>query len=196
MTYRFMHQSLESGLYEPEGIYLSAPFAGQGRVLQRWGENPAYYARFKYNGVPLHGHIGVDFGLSPETALLAVDQGRVMEISYERHGFEHYIKVEHRWGESFYAHVGEVTVDSGQMIPRGEQLGYSIDPALSGITTNAHLHFAIRVLPYNRFDGWGGFADPLPFMDPEKVLFPTEIDEPVAFEPPPMANEVHDMRRP
>lgn len=198
MTYKFVNQPLESGLYEPEGIYLSAPFDGQGRVLQPWGANPAYYAQFKYNGAPLHGHIGVDFGLPAEIALLAVDQGRVMEISYEPHGFDRYIKIEHRWGESFYAHVGEVTAESGQMIARGEQIGFSNDAYLGGMTTTPHfhLHFAIRVHPYNRFDGWGGFSDPLPFMDPSFLLFPTAVDGDAQFEPPAMAVEVQGMRRP
>ena len=196
MTYQFVNKSLESGLYEPEGIYLSAPFAGKGLVLQRWAANPAYYARFKYNGIALHGHIGVDFGLPVETELLAVDQGRVMEISNEPHGFEHYLKIEHRWGESFYAHVGGVSIESGQMVARGEQIGYSADPIIGGMSTTPHLHFAIRVFPYNRFDGWGGFADPLPFMDPTNLQFSSELNDNAHFEPPPMVDEVQGMRRP
>ena len=199
MSYQFVRQPLASGLYEPEGVYLTAPFTGQGRILQAWGANPAYYARFKYNGTPLKGHIGVDFGLPPGTALLAVDQGRVMEISYEPDGFERYIKIEHHWGESFYAHVGAIDVESGQLVARGDEIGWvhETDPGDS----IAYFHFAIRIFPYNRFNGWGGFSDPLPFMDPSSLLTEDEFtedefDESIAFEPPAMAMEGPGMRRP
>jgi len=194
MSYKFVRQPLASGLYEPEGVYLSAPFTGQGRILQTWGANQAYYARFKYNGAPLQGHIGVDFGLQPDTSLLAVDQGRVMEINYEADGFERYIKIEHHWGESFYARVGDIAVESGQLVGRGDAIG---DVDASG-TQGAipYLHFAIRIFPYNRFDGWGGFSNPLPFMDPSAFLLENEFNETSVFEPPAMAIEKQGMRRP
>jgi murein DD-endopeptidase MepM/ murein hydrolase activator NlpD len=191
MSYKFVRQPLASGLYEPEGVYLSAPFTGQGRILQTWGANPAYYAQFKYNGTSLRGHIGIDFGLSPETALLAVDQGRVMEISYEPDGFERYIKIEHHWGESFYAYVGDIVIESGQLVGRGDEIG--VVDAQGAIP---YFHFAIRIFPYNRFDGWGGFSDPLPFMDPSSLLSENEFDALTVFEPPAMAVENQGMRRP
>ena len=64
------------------------------------------------------------------------------------------------------------------------------------MSTTPHLHFAIRVFPYNRFDGWGGFADPLPFMDPTNLQFSSELNDNAHFEPPPMVDEVQGMRRP
>gem|GEM_PF-877549 len=194
VSYKFVGQPLASGLYEPEGVYLSAPFTGQGRILQTWGANPTYYAQFKYNGTPLQGHIGVDFGLPPETTLLAVDQGRVMEISYEADGFERYIKIEHHWGESFYARVGEIEVESGQLVVRGDKIGAVDDAGRQG--SIPYFHFAIRVFPYNRFDGWGGFSNPLPFMDPSSLFSENEFDNPVIFEPQAMASEGPGMRRP
>jgi murein DD-endopeptidase MepM/ murein hydrolase activator NlpD len=52
-------------------------------------------------------------------------------------------------------------VDSGQIVSRGQRLA-RVEPARRRYP--AHLHFAIRITPYNRFDGWGGFSDPLAFL--------------------------------
>ena len=97
MTFKFMTQPLASGLYEPEGIYLYTPFAGRWPIVQFWGEQADYYAQFKYNGVALKGHIGLDFAMPFGTGIHAVDQGSVIESSYELHGFGRYLKVEHRF---------------------------------------------------------------------------------------------------
>lgn len=195
MSYKFVNQPLRSGLYEPEGIYLGLPFRGPGRLAQPWGAHPEFYGEYQYNGVAVRGHLGIDFAVSPGARLVAVDQGRVIEISYEAGGFERYIKLEHRWGESFYAHVGEVTVESGQMVGRGDELGLAKTMQDDGSERPVFVHFGIRVLPYNRFDGWGGFSDPLPFLNPAEVGS-LEDGGAEPFAPPPMAEESPSMRRP
>jgi murein DD-endopeptidase MepM/ murein hydrolase activator NlpD len=197
MTYKFVNRPLENGLYEPEGIYLSAPFRGAGTLLQEWGAHPQFHSAFRYNGTALKGHPGVDFGLAPDTVLLAVDSGRVMEISVEPGGFERYLKLEHRWGESFYAHVGPVSVESGQMVSRGTELARSDGEMIAGVFTLPHLHFAIRIAPYNRFNGWGGFTDPLPFLDPAVFVRVDDVETEIgSFEPPPFLIEQSGTRRP
>ena len=62
-----------------------------------------------------------------------------------------------------------------------------------------HLHFGIRINPYNRYDGWGGFCDPLPFLNPSNILLPDpeqgdDVDTVLA--PHPMAVERPGFRRP
>ena len=132
--------------------------------------------------------------MEPGVALYAVDDGRVMEISNEVGGFERYIKVEHRWGESFYAHVGEILVEAGQRTKRNVCIAYS---GINRHGVEPHLHFAIRTDPYNRLDGWGGFSDPLPYLNPDNILLPD--DEESAMRSVilhPMAEETPSMRRP
>ena len=194
MKYKFTTQPLLSGLYEPEGIYLSTPFDGECPLIQFWGQHPDFYHQYKYNGVPLKGHPGLDFGMAPGADLFAVDNGRVTEISYEPGGFERYLKVEHRWGESFYAHLGEITVEAGQIVKRNSFIARA---AANRLGLPPHLHFGIRIAPYNRFDGWGGFADPLPYLNPSNILLPdsdTEGDH--SFQPQPMIEEKPGLRRP
>jgi murein DD-endopeptidase MepM/ murein hydrolase activator NlpD len=211
-----------SGQFEPEGIYLALPlelFALDTHplLLQGWGEHPEFHGRSTYNGVRLKGHPGLDIAAPPGTWVLAADAGRVVEISVEPGGFGRYIKLEHAWGESLYAGIAASAVDAGQSVPRGHRLaridGTPISPARSAIpsesghgernrqTFPSHLHFAIRIHPYNRFDGWGGFTDPLPYLYAptlETVPLDPKIEQqsPAAENLPPMLVERPNARRP
>lgn len=196
MPFKFAGQPLKSGLYEPEGIYLNLPFAGDGVVMQPFGTHASDYGRFTYNGVALMGHNGVDFGVTPSAQLLAVDDGRVVEISFDPGGLKRYIKVEHRWGESLYALIADAGVDSGQSIARGAPLGRADSACWQGSDLSL-LHFGVRITPFNRFDGWGGFANPLLFLNPSDLIFADSESVPTAAAlPHTMKAETSRMRRP
>ncbi|MBX3052329.1 MAG: M23 family metallopeptidase [Caldilineaceae bacterium] len=169
MSFDFLNKPIERGHYEPEGIFLSAPFEGRRRITQLWGENPGYYQRFQMGGRPLSGHNGLDFGMPEHTRLLATDKARVIEIANDPTGYGLFIKLQHWWGESLYAHLQGFAVDAGQTVPRGGLIGFSNN---TGSSSGPHLHFAIRTYPYNRLDGWGGFTNPLPFFNPLDILLP------------------------
>lgn len=194
MSFRFATQKLSTGLYEPEGIYLQKPFEGEGTLIQGWGEHAHEYSEYRYNGIPLKGHNGLDFQIATNAHILAADEGRVVEVGWERGGFERYIKVEHRWGESFYAFLGDVLVNSGQLIARGAMVA----TPNGGRESAPFFHFAIRVEPFNRLDGYGGFTDPTPFLN--SVDIPQDdmiFDSPESNKPlHPMLLEKGMMRRP
>ncbi len=195
MTFKFVNQPLLSGLYEPEGIYLSSPLVGRFVISQQWGDFPDYYQQFTYNGVPLKGHIGLDFVAPVGTRVAAVASGRVVELGYEAHGFGRYLKLEHSWGESFYAHLDEIWVESGQLIARGATIALSGDR--NGELT-PHLHFGLRIKPFNRFDGWGGFTDPLPYLSTNDIELPDVEGSKLPDQPQEqtIAPERPNMRRP
>lgn len=203
MTYKFLTRPLEEGTYEPEGIYLSAPIAGECSAIQFWGDNSEHYREFHYHGVPLKGHNGIDFRISPNTYVLAVDPGRITEIGEERGGIGRYIKIEHRWGESLYGHIDTILMDAGQRVNRGDQIAVAGDTE-SVAQSSAHevrstyLHFGIRIKPFNRFDGWGGFTDPLPYLNPATLLLSVEnvLDEDTIVTPHAMVREQGTTRRP
>jgi len=203
MTYKFLTRPLDDGAYEPEGIYLSAPIAGECRAIQFWGDNSEHYRQFHYHGVPLKGHNGIDFRISPNTYVLAVDPGRITEIGEERGGIGHYIKIEHRWGESLYGHIDTILIDAGQHVKRGDQIAMVGDSEIlaQSIAREAHstyLHFGIRIKPFNRFDGWGGFTDPLPYLNPATLILPIEstFDDEAMVTPHSMVREQATTRRP
>ena len=148
---------------------LAAPFAGTWPITQAWGENPAAYARFAYEGAALLGHNGLDFGLPVGTPITAVDTGEVHEAGNDAAGFGWYVLLRHAWGESIYAHLRNVDVAVGQTVSRGARLGRSGN---TGNSTGPHLHFAIRINPYRRGDGWGGYSDPLPYLPADCYKLP------------------------
>jgi hypothetical protein len=162
------------------GVYLHPPFEGAQGIGQLMGENSAYYARFNYDGVPLLGHNGTDFSTVVGAPLLAVDDGVVAQAAFESGGFGYYILLRHAWGESIYAHLSSIDVAVDQQVTRGQAIGRSGN---TGASTGPHLHFAIRINPYVRGDGWGGFTDPLPYLPPESYILPNYILDPALSTP-------------
>ncbi len=126
----------------------------------------------------MKGHNGIDFLTVTGTDLLAVDAGVVADAVYnDPSGFGHYVKLQHRWGESIYAHMQDIVVTPGQSVRRGQLLGRSDDTGFSG---GPHLHFSIRINPFDRTDGWGGFTDPLPYLDPGTYQLPSYVLPPIS----------------
>lgn len=129
-------------------------------ITQTFGSRPEAYARFN-----LLGHNGLDFGCPTGTPVVAVDGGAVVEAANDPAGYGRYIKLRHDWGESLYAHLAHQLVKVDEPVASGTTIGLSGN---SGHSTGPHLHFGIRVPPYFRDDGWGGFSDPLPHLTPRE----------------------------
>lgn len=140
---------------------IGSPFAQPVRLTQAFGGNPQYYRRFSYHNIPLKGHNGMDFGVPIGTPVLAVDDGVIVEQGFEDGGFGCYVKMRHTWGESVYAHLTSSPGRPVDFVERGQLIGVSGN---TGGSTGPHLHLGIRVDPYRRGDGWGGFCDPLPML--------------------------------
>ena len=170
-------------------IYVARPFAEKWPISQGWGMNPQVYGTIPYDGVPLKGHNGLDFATPTNTLLLAADGGRVIRVDYEEGGFGHFVLLQHAWGESLYAHLERVDVLQGATVARGQVLGLSGN---SGFSTGPHLHFGIRIYPYRRTDGWGGFVNPIPFLHLDDVIFSRSRGPAVAD----MAPELPGWQRP
>lgn len=170
-------------------LRVGKPFVGNFPVTQFWGGNADFYRKFTYDGVALKGHNGIDFGTPVGTQLIAADSGTILRVDYEPNGFGNYILMQHRWGESVYAHLDRVHVKVDQTVNRGDVIGSSGN---TGASTGPHLHFSIRINPYRRVDGWGGFADPASFMDPNELFGSRDI----APAPTPMGEEVPGRPRP
>lgn len=175
------------------GIIVGMPFPDPYRVTQWWGENPDFYRQFKYDGVRLRGHNGIDFGMPVGVPMLAVAEGTVRRTGFEPGGFGNFVLLNHRWGESLYAHLSQIQVKRGQQVAAGETIALSGN---SGGSTGPHLHFGLRIHPYRRPDGWGGFCDPEPFLVPETFELPDFAAAEYDFEPTPMGEEDPDNPRP
>ncbi|MGB5055037.1 MAG: M23 family metallopeptidase, partial [Nitrospirales bacterium] len=141
-------------------LTLSKPYAGDFPIAQYFGENPDFYSNFTYDGVPLKGSPGMDIGAPTGTTVLATDDGVVIRVDFEEGGAGNFVLIQHQWGESVYTQLDEVTTIVGQTIKRGDLIAMSGN---TGGSTGPHLGFRIRIYPYSRTDGWGGFSDPVPF---------------------------------
>jgi murein DD-endopeptidase MepM/ murein hydrolase activator NlpD len=171
-------------------IRVGSPFQEPMPMTQGWGSHPAFYSKFKYDGVPLKGHNGLDFAVPMRTLLIAVDAGNVKRTGFEPNGFGHFVLLRHDWGESLYAHLEEVHVQRDQTIDSAQVVGLSGN---TGASTGPHLHFGIRIIPYHRRDGWGGFANPIPFMALAKSVWPDPVED---RDPTPMGEETLENPRP
>lgn len=134
------------------------------RITQGWKENPDYYKRFNVGGLPLQGHNGIDYGTPIDTPIVAVDAGTVIEVGNDPAGYGIYVKLVHSWGETLYAHLRATWVNLGNRVAQGYLIGNSGN---SGVSTGPHLHFGLRVNPYSRQDGMGGYSNPLPYLSGE-----------------------------
>lgn len=147
-------------------ISLGVPYSGNHPISQLWGENEAIYRNFTYDGVALKGHNGIDIYMPVGSTILAADAGTVTNVDFLPGGYGNWVRVTHRWGHSDYAHLNKATVRQGQQVAKGDMLAESGN---TGNSTGPHLHFSIRIDPYFRGDGWGGFCDPMPFLDQSKL---------------------------
>lgn len=156
-------------------IQVKRPLAERWPLSQGWGAWPELYKQISYDGVPLKGHNGLDFAALVNTPVVATDDGFVKRVDFEAGGFGHFILLEHAWGESLYAHLAEAQVQTLASVKAGQPIALS---GQTGRCYGAHLHFGIRLFPYRRTDGWGGFCDPTPFLEPVTVTHPrSKLDE-------------------
>lgn len=139
------------------------PFDGSQRLSQNFAERPEVYKQFG-----LAGHNGIDWGMKVGTPIVAVANGKAVEIAFKNDekgadpkGFGNYVKLEHTWGQSLYAHLSKVDLKQGDAIKEGAQLGLSGN---TGFSSGAHLHFGMRVSPYITSDGWRGYTNPAWFL--------------------------------
>ncbi|MCQ2573842.1 MAG: M23 family metallopeptidase [Treponema sp.] len=100
-------------------------------------------------------HNGVDFAASEGVPVYAIKSGKISLAKKNDTVFGNYIILKHNDSEitSVYAHLSKMTVYSGDIVNRGDIIGYV---GQTGMATGPHLHFEIR---------FGGIAE-----NPEKVL--------------------------
>lgn len=136
-------------------------------ITQHYGEDPEGYKQFLYDGIPLRGHNGVDIGAPYGTPILAVDTGKILEAGTDPDkitgGLGNYVKIQHTWGESLYAHLATIGAgrSAGSFVNDGNSIG---TVGATGNATGPHLHFAMRIYPYSRTDGMGGYSNPEPYL--------------------------------
>ncbi|NIZ46848.1 M23 family metallopeptidase [Entomospira nematocerorum] len=86
-------------------------------------------------------HTGVDIAYSLGTPILAASDGVVIKTSYNSGGYGNVVLVKHGYGfYTRYAHMQRYTVQEGQRVKQGDQLGLM---GATGRATGSHVHFEV-----------------------------------------------------
>jgi murein DD-endopeptidase MepM/ murein hydrolase activator NlpD len=101
-------------------------------------------SEFGFRASPIGGsrefHKGIDIATRMGVHVVAPADGLVSEISYDR-DVGHMIKIDHGYGmSSWYGHLLRTAAKQGNMVKRGDILGYVGN---SGRSTGSHLHYSV-----------------------------------------------------
>ena len=101
-----------------------------------------YYSNGSYHGA-------LDYGVPVGTPVYAAAEGVVIKTANLTTSYGTYVVIQHANGiQTWYAHgtSGSILVSPGQNVSRGQQI---MSSGNSGNSTGPHLHFEVRVSPYN-----------------------------------------------
>jgi beta-lactamase regulating signal transducer with metallopeptidase domain len=98
-------------------------------------------------------HKGVDLKAKEGASVMASAGGKIIKVS-EEDGWGNLIVIEHGDGfETWYAHLKDFSVESGQIVEKGQVIGHV---GSTGNSTGPHLHFEVRLNNVN--------VDPLEYV--------------------------------
>jgi murein DD-endopeptidase MepM/ murein hydrolase activator NlpD len=125
------------------------------RLTQRFGENPAYYARFD-----LAGHEGLDIAAVEGDPVYAAHAGEALAYHAPR-SYGTYVQVVGETLLTLYAHLSRA-LRAGEHVQAGEVIGYAGN---TGVSTGPHLHFGVCPRPRDWTNSYKGWVDPLPYLE-------------------------------
>ena len=131
--------------------YLQAPVKSGTITTQM------YYSSGKYHGA-------IDYGVPVGTTVYAAADGVVLSATHLTTSYGNYIVIQHANGlRTWYAHGnGVFYVSAGDTVSKGQPIMQSGN---SGNSTGPHLHFEVRVPPYNySYSGNDSRRDPRNYM--------------------------------
>jgi murein DD-endopeptidase MepM/ murein hydrolase activator NlpD len=88
-------------------------------------------------------HEGIDISNRMYTPVSATADGRIAEVKYS-HDYGNFVKIEHPSSgyTTVYAHLQRAAVVEGQVVKRGEMIGYMGN---TGRSTGPHVHYEVRM---------------------------------------------------
>lgn len=99
-------------------------------------------------------HEGIDFTAPTGTPIYATGNGRVMNVELGHRGYGNCIVINHGFGyQTLYGHMYRMKARPGQMVKRGELIGYVGN---TGLSSGPHLHYEVikngkKINPINYF---------------------------------------------
>ncbi|MGG4434580.1 M23 family metallopeptidase [Priestia megaterium] len=112
-------------------------------------------------GFRTKGHSGIDFATPDSTPLKAVEEGIAQVVDYGSTNAGLTVKIKFNGNEEvIYGHLEKASVHTGDVIHKGDLIGYSghSGHVVSSSGNGAHLHLGLK-------DGSGQFQDPSRYID-------------------------------
>ena len=147
----------EGGLVNASGEIIAAPRIGVSVPSRNPLDTARLSSNFGMRNHPVLGgrraHHGVDLAAPHGTPVYATADGLVgMAQWYSSYG--NYVQIEHGGSlQTRYAHLSSYTVQPGDMVQKGDLIGYV---GSTGRSTGPHLHYEVRVE--------GQPVNPVPYM--------------------------------
>ncbi len=142
------------------------PFENEWPITQLFGENPKNYAQFG-----LKGHNGTDYGLPTDTEILAPFSGKIIEVGWDKSGYGLYMKIENDKEGCILAHLKDNLLAIGADCSEGQLIAHSDN---TGNSTGPHLHFGYYLKPRDTSNGYAGYIDPEPYLNPPQTDTPAD----------------------
>lgn len=112
-------------------------------------------------------HTGIDFAASIGTPIYATADGKVVTVDTRYSGYGKLVEIDHGFGyHTRYAHMHGFAVKPGQMVRRGDLVGYVGN---TGLSTAPHLHYEV-LINGSQVDPVHYFYNDLSPAEYEKVL--------------------------
>ena len=113
-----------------------------GPISQGFGCTPFEFEAYDPHCPSRHFHNGIDIAGPCGNNIVAADSGIAYLQPYDPYGFGNYIIMVHGNGwETLYGHMDGFAVGNGQIVTRGQQIGWE---GSSGNSTGCHLHFSVN----------------------------------------------------
>ena len=116
---------------------VSTELKGEAFLLSLVNCDDAYITR-GYGGY--EGHQGTDIAAPEGVAIYAADDGVVSKTVKMNMGYGIHCVIGHESYDTLYAHCSELTVEKGDIVRKGDVIGYVGN---TGNSTGAHLHFEV-----------------------------------------------------
>ena len=106
---------------------------------------PGYYTISSPYGMRIHPilkvskmHTGIDIPAPKNTKIVASNDGTVLIATYSS-SYGNYVSLDHGGGKAtLYAHMSKIAVTKGQVVKKGDVIGYI---GSTGLSTGNHLHY-------------------------------------------------------
>jgi murein DD-endopeptidase MepM/ murein hydrolase activator NlpD len=129
----------------PGVLAMPAADVDKGDITQDYGATS--FAQYGYRG---KWHNGIDIGVPIGTPVLAADDGEVVATGNQdaycyKGAYGRFIVIKHADNlTTLYAHLSKQVVAKGDIVKRGQLIGYS---GKTGYATGPHLHFTVFAAP-------------------------------------------------